>query len=163
MKHFRSPLRHVLALVVFLFLAGCSSFEKEWRRNDRTHSQAGIPGKWEGRWTSMKHHGMGGRLRCVLTRVDATHQRAWFRANWLTFASDYVVTLEARPVPGGLRVRGEHVLHGFGGGLYRYAGSISGARFHATYDSKYDRGEFSLQSAARDSSMPQLTTRAPIQ
>ncbi|HEX5177328.1 MAG TPA: hypothetical protein VFV83_09880 [Chthoniobacteraceae bacterium] len=163
MKPFSSSWRLVLALFVFVLFGGCSSFEKEWRGADRTRLHGGIPRKWEGRWTSTKHHGMGGRLRCVLTQVDATHHRAWFRASWLTFASDYMVTLQTRPAPGGLRLRGEHVLHGFGGGLYRYAGLIAGDRFDATYESKYDRGQFSLQSALRDSSMPQLTTRAPIQ
>jgi hypothetical protein len=106
---------------------------------------------------------MGGRLRCVLTRVDARHHRAWFRANWLTFATDYAVTLETRPLPGGLQLRGAQVLHGFGGGLYRYEGTIADDRFTATYNSRYDHGRFSLQSVPSDSSMPQLTTRARIQ
>jgi len=153
----------VLIIALFLLFAGCSSFEKEWRHATGTASRGGVAKKWEGHWTSEKHHGMGGRLRCVLTRTDERHHRAWFRANWLTFASDYVVLLETRPTPHGLQLRGQHILHGFGGGLYRYEGSILKDQFRANYISEYDRGRFELQSVPSDSSRPQLTTRAPIQ
>ena len=146
-----------------LFLAGCSHFEKEWRGADAARPTGGLPRKWEGRWASTKHEGMGGRLRCLFTRIDQAHHQAWFRANWLTFASDYRVVLTTRETPNGLQLRGEQVLHGFGGGLYRYRGTITREHFGATYDSQYDRGRFDLRPVLSDSSMPQLTTRSPIQ
>jgi hypothetical protein len=106
---------------------------------------------------------MGGRLRCLFTPMDASHHRAWFRANWLTFASDYSVVLATQPTAAGLKLRGAHLLHGFGGGLYRYEGSIERGHFTATYASRYDRGRFDLRPVPSDSSKPQLTTRARIQ
>lgn len=140
-----------LAAVLGLFSA-CSSFDSRWKAA-KTDAKAT---RWEGKWTSEKHHksdgsAMGGRLRCILEPQDAGRLAAQFRANWLIFASDYSMTLEpVRPGPvarrGGVReYRGTQTLPAMFGGIYRYEAQIDGDRFTARYTSSYDHGTFALQ------------------
>ena len=140
-----------LAAVVALF-GGCSSFDARWKTAGRDARAT----RWEGRWTSEKHHAMngdpmGGRLRCILEPQDADRLAAHFRANWLLFASDYSMTLNpARSGPvarrGGMRdYRGTHELPAMFGGVYQYTARIGGDRFVAHYSSSYDHGNFTLQ------------------
>jgi hypothetical protein len=105
-----------------MFLAGCSTFEREWRGAATEPAADPFSGQWEGRWTSAKHKGSGGRLRAVITPVDARHNRAPFKADWLAFSSAYVLTLEAQRRSRTLRFRGEHDLGKLFGGIYRYEG-----------------------------------------
>jgi hypothetical protein len=95
----------------------------------------------------MKHHGMHGRLHCLLTKIDDRHCRAQFRANWLAFTSSYTVVLKTSPADDGVRLHGTHQLRGIGGGRYRYDGKVTRSRFTASYDSSYDKGTFVMTPA----------------
>ncbi|HEX8311645.1 MAG TPA: hypothetical protein VF614_10030 [Chthoniobacteraceae bacterium] len=134
-----------LFLALALSLAACSSFERDWRRT--SSSKDAFSGNWDGRWTSAKHRGAGGRLRCILTRVDARQYQARFKANWLAFTSSYLVTLQAEQRGGRLIFRGSHDLGALFGGVYRYEGEATAQRFTARYDSSYDRGTFEMSRA----------------
>ncbi len=143
----RSLVRRAAALGILLVLSGCASFERTWTAH-RVEGHDAFTGRWEGKWTSAKHHtasgaASGGRLRCILTKQDARHYEAQFRANWLSFASSYTVPLQAERHGGELRIRGEHNL-GALLGVYKYDGRVTPAHFHASYDSSYDRGAFEM-------------------
>ena len=149
----------LLLVALCAALAACSSFNAEWRAAKDSATPHG-PTRWDGRWTSGKHHAgnggpEGGRLRCVLAEVatncfpakkptvPAPELRASFRANWLLFSSDYTMTLT--PLRGSpMEFRGTHELPAIFGGTYRYTAHISGDRFTARYDSSYDHGTFDL-------------------
>lgn len=140
---FSFPLVPALALLV----AGCASVDS--RNMSRPQAATEFPSHWDGHWTSARHHGMGGRLQCVLTKVDARHQSAHFRAHWGLFSSGYTALLDARRVGNGLRLNGTHRLTGMGGGLYHYQGRVTHSHFTATYDSSYDNGTFDMVPASR--------------
>ena len=132
-------------LLLILFcgaLSACSSFDAKWRAAKNAAT------RWDGRWTSEKHHTRsggpeGGRLRCVLESAGAGKLNADFHANWMIFASDFTMTLT--PVSGSRTdFRGTHELPKIFGGTYRYTAHISGDHFTAHYDSSYDRGIFDL-------------------
>jgi len=132
-----------------LSLTACSSFERDWRQAGTSGSKAAVPERWEGRWTSAKHRGAGGRLRCVLQEADARQYRAQFRANWLLFTAGYTVPLNAERRGDELRLNGAQHIGGIGGGVYRYEGRVTRERFHASYHSSYDHGTFEMVPAAR--------------
>jgi hypothetical protein len=153
-RRFPVLLARLLLLAVVVACGACSSFDAKWRAAEKAAGPNG-PTRWDGRWTSEKHRGKsgepeGGRLRAVLTPVVATAPaagvgplRADFRANWLTFAASYTMTLT--PVPGSRTdFRGTHELPAIFGGTYRYTARLIGDRLTATYDSSYDRGTFDL-------------------
>ena len=138
------------ALLVMCLLAGCASFDREWQA--ASHSRDPFAGRWEGRWTSTKHRGAGGSLRCVLTPHDARHYRGAFRAGWLGIHSSYTALLQAERRGRELRLRGGKDLGFLFGGIYRYEGRVTPARFVATYDSSYDTGRFEMARPAQESS-----------
>ena len=141
-----------LALCALLALSGCASFERDWSAERKREGAGGkrdpFAGRWDGRWMSASHltrsDFAGGRLRCILSQTDERHYLAKFRANWMIFASGYTVVFETERRGGALQIRGEHDIGPLFGGVYRYAGRITPARFSATYDSSYDRGAFEL-------------------
>ncbi len=135
-----------------LVLAGCASFERDWKaaeqRSDFAQSDA-FTGRWDGRWTSAKHRTRagyaGGRLRCLLTKVDDRRYEARFKADWMIFASTYRTMLTVERRGRELQLAGEHKLSAMFGGVYKYAGRVTPERFTATYDSRYDSGKFEMQ------------------
>src|SRR6202012_2942199 len=96
---------------------------------------------------SEKRPGEGGRLRCVLTRVDAHHYDAAFLANWKIFSSGYTARFETVRRGGELDFEGTHTLPAIFGGVYHFAGRVTPDRFTTNYDSSYDRGTFILSRA----------------
>ena len=136
-----------LAMSVALLFAGCATPRPEADGRATTVGPDAIPAHWEGEWRSGKHRGMHGGLRCFFTKIDDSHYRARFRANWLAFASSYTVVLETRRVGDGLRLQGTQRLRGIGGGLYHYEGNVTRSRFTATYSSGYDTGTFVMTPA----------------
>jgi len=142
------PFLFIFLLPVVLALAGCETTRDQSQQN--AAGRSGIfPSRWDGEWRSAKHHGMHGRLRCLLTKVDDRHYRAQFHANWLVFTSSYTVVLETNRTDNVLHLRGKHELRGFGGATYRYEGTVTGSRFTANYDSSYDRGTFVMAPAGK--------------
>ena len=138
--------RCIAALVLLVAVAGCSSFDRDYRQPVTSASARGIDGSWEGRWQSQAGHG-GGGLRAILTRTapDACHAR--FRAQfWGIFEADEEVDLHlsgASPI----HASGEADLGWLKGGVYRYEATITPVKFDASYESKHDHGVFNLERA----------------
>ena len=138
---------------------GCASFDREWKAAAGKPTGDPFGGRWDGQWTSEKHRlpsgPAGGRLRCILTRLDDAHYHAKFHANWLCFATGYEVTFETRRRGQPLAFRGNQDLGAIFGGVYRYGGVVTPAHFSASFASNYDHGRFEMrrpppaQAAAR--------------
>lgn len=126
-----------------LSLAACANFDRQWKAGAAVENDR-FAGRYEGRWTSQKHHNSSGRLQCVLTRTDSTHYQAKFHAEWVKFSSNYDVALSGTRSGNDLLLSGSHDLPKIFGGTYRYLGRVTGDRFHASYDSAYDMGSFDL-------------------
>lgn len=141
--------------VAALALSGCASFERDWKRAERqpeirsSAESDAFMGRWDGHWTSAKHRTSkgfaGGRLRCLLTKVDDRQYEARFKANWMLFTSSYKMLLSVERLGNELRLAGEHKLTPLFGGVYRYAGKVTPIHFSATYDSTYDSGTFEMR------------------
>jgi hypothetical protein len=83
--------------------------------------------------------------------VQAQQYVAHFHAQWGPFTSSYQVPITARPIRGGLRFDGEQDLGALQGGVYKYRGVVTAAQLTAEYDSRYDRGTFTLKRPVRNS------------
>jgi hypothetical protein len=157
MKNCFHPIR-IIALICALSLSACASFNHEWKTavNGSASSSAAkkdpFGGPWDGKWTSEKHRlpsgPAGGRLRCIFTKVDERHYEAKFRANWLCFASGYVVTFDTKRHGNSLAFHGEHDLGAIFGGVYRYDGVVTPRHFSAAFASHYDHGRFEMDRPA---------------
>jgi len=131
------------ALVLLAALAGCSSFDRDYRQAAKSGSAGGIEGAWEGRWESQAGHG-GGALRAILTRTAPDTCHARFRAQfWGIFEADEEVDLHLTGMSP-VQASGEADLGWLKGGNYRYEATITPAKFDATYESKQDHGAFNL-------------------
>lgn len=136
--------RSLPAVVLALCLSACSTFDRDWQQAQATASKDSFSGAWEGRWKSTKHRAADGRLRAILSRVDARSYRARFQAQWLAFTSTYALTLEAQLRGETLIFHGHHDLGALFGGKYRYEGTAARGDFRAIYDSRYDQGAFTM-------------------
>jgi len=136
-----------LAAAASLWLAGCSSFHREWRAalKDSAPASAGLAGAWEGRWVS-KASGHSGRLRCLVTPAEGGGFDAFYHAKWKGILSgSYRIPLAAEAQPdGSIRFSGSADLGKLYGGVYRAQGVASGQSFHADYSSRYDQGVFQM-------------------
>ena len=139
------------AAAVVASLSGCASSDRRWEHKAPMAADS-FAGKWEGRWTSAKHHHSSGRLQCVLTPVarevrekpGTSHYVAHFKAQWLAFSSSYDVRLEAQRRHGELRFHGTHELPAIFGGTYTFDESATSERFFSRYASSYDHGTFQM-------------------
>jgi hypothetical protein len=129
-----------------LLVAGCSSFNREWRQAYQAPAPLdSLEGRWEGRWSS-DANGHNGNLRCLITRKKDGDYAAWFRATYMRVLHfSYTVSLQAESRDGIWQFRGEEDLGKLSGGIYRYVGSATEANFHSTYQSEYDHGIFELK------------------
>lgn len=136
----------VCGLALVMAVSGCSSFRRSWRQAVSTPPPANdISGAWEGSWRS-DVNGHHGRLRCIVTRLDAGRYRARYKATyWTIMRFSYTVDMLAEPSSGNtVQIRGEADLGWWGGGVYHYAGQASPTNFFSTYNSKYDHGIFQM-------------------
>ncbi len=146
---------HLAIALSALVLSGCASFERDWKAAERRPETRSVEksdaftGRWDGRWTSAKHRTSdgysGGRLRCILTKIDDHHYEARFKANWMIFASGYTTVFDVERHGRELHLEGQHALMPLFGGVYRYKGRVTPERFMATYDSAYDHGTFEMR------------------
>jgi hypothetical protein len=142
-------LRLAAAVLAIVYLGGCASFDPRWRAADGTAKSRDAT-RWDGRWSSAKHHALnggpeGGRLRCVVEKADSGRLDAHFHANFLCFSGNYSVRLEPKPRGAKMEYRGTQELPQVFGGTYWYVARITKDRFLARYDSDYDNGTFDLR------------------
>jgi hypothetical protein len=135
----------VALLCVGLLLTGCAGrFDRAWREAGTRSPESPLAGRWDGKWRSEKHKGSGGRLRGVMIPQGKDAYRAEFKANWLVFSSTYTVNFQTETRRGEVHFQGEHDLGPLFGGVYNFIGRATPDRFHASYDSSYDRGIFEM-------------------
>jgi hypothetical protein len=137
----------LVALMSFLsiFLAGCSTFSRDWKAALKTPVPASeISGPWEGRWLS-DVNGHTGKLRCLLSKKDEARYHARFWATyWKVFRFTYGVELNGSEEDGKWKFTGQEDLGKLAGGIYRYDGFVTLTNFYANYQSKYDHGTFRM-------------------
>jgi hypothetical protein len=134
----------LVVLSSLAFLAGCSSFNREWNTAPAATPVGDIQGKWEGHWRSDKDDHTGS-LKCVITKGDGDCYCAHFVATyWKIFTFAYAAELHGTPVFDSVHLVGEQDLGALAGGIYRYDGSANNTDFYCTYTSKYDYGKFIL-------------------
>jgi hypothetical protein len=134
-----------LSLAVIPLLAGCSSFNREWKSALKEPMPTeGLAGPWEGHWVS-DASGHNDRLRCVIKEDSTNRYQADFHANYKSvFHFGYTVPLEVRQNGGTFEFSGEADLGKLAGGVYKYEGNATGTNFFSTYSSKYDHGKFEM-------------------
>lgn len=137
------------AITLALLLCGCSSFNRAWKQaGTQTSSSESIEGRWEGRWLSAKN-GHNGSLRCLITKDGDDAYSARFRATYAKiFRFSYTIPLEATRSNDVWYFRSEADLGSMAGGVYHYEGTTTATRFHSTYSSKYDHGDFEMSRVA---------------
>ena len=128
------------------WLAGCSSFHREWRAAASFAAPAGdISGRWEGTWQNTNNTHQD-KMRAILTRVGAGEYAARFHAKYQKILSFGYRTAFTGTWEGNEFVfRGEENLGKLAGGVYKYTGCISPTNFFSTYDNRYNSGTYTLK------------------
>jgi hypothetical protein len=144
----RNPRRTWISLFVVLVIAGSGyAGRANSEEQPAPAAQAAPPdlsGSWDGTWRShVSPH--NGRLRAQLTRVDAYHYRAEFRATFFkVMCYKYTVVLNARPEGDHWILQGQKDLGRLAGGVYHYTAYANACRFNANYNSCKDHGVFAM-------------------
>ena len=147
----KNLLRTVFGLSLAL-IAGCSSYDQRFAAASRSDVKHLLyEGAYSGRWTSARHPGGGGNLRCILTKVNGADPdfRADFHATWHGLSSSHSVVLHTRPAArknsGAVNFEGTSRLQTIiGAGTYRCKGAMDSRTMRACYDATYDRGTFEM-------------------
>jgi hypothetical protein len=162
----RPPLLKSVTLVVLAGLvvasAGGCAFDRKWRALSRADFYARrdiaegasiddpladpLAGRWDGKWVS-EASGHTGRLRAIITPVDATTYRVDYDATFLAVLRfGYGMNLTVTPSPDGgpVTFEGREDLGPLAGGVYRYHGTADGQAFRSTYESGNDHGRFEM-------------------
>jgi hypothetical protein len=136
----------MLLLVPALGAVGCSSFNRDWRAAQPAVVPASsMAGRWTGTWQSAVN-GHQGQLRAILTPIDEGRLDARFRARfWGIMAYSYRLELGVESTsPGHWAFEGETDLGWVAGGRFRCQGTATTNALRANYESKRDRGTFTL-------------------
>jgi hypothetical protein len=137
-----------VVLASLLLVAGCSSFNREWRNAaELPASSSSLVGRWEGSWQS-EANGHHGSLRCIVGQEPDGACKARFHAIYgkmLNFG--YTVPLKVAETDGSFQFSGKANLGWWAGGVYTYEGEVRDANFHSTYRCKYDHGTFQMTRA----------------
>lgn len=142
--------RLFLLIVLAASLGACSSnFDAKWQAAGRRPAADPYSGRWAGEWRSTRgtHHD---RLQCILTKEKPAHYTADFHAHWHGLSSSYTVGFATTTARDGLHIKGEQDLGKLQGGVYKYDGVVTPAKFEARYESWYDTGVFELHRVPRE-------------
>ena len=144
-----APRLTVLALTVLL--AGCSTFQRDWKTSAQTPAFQSLEGRWEGTWHSEvnDHQNL---LRCLITRQTNGLYSARFHAKYrrvFTWSFSYTVPLKVQRREDVFLFDGEARLGWYAGGRYDYGGHANATNFFSTYRCAYDHGTFQMTRPAR--------------
>ena len=132
------------AFVMLFMLAGCSTYDRDWKAAAAGGVNPSIYGAWTGRWQSDAGHG-GGKLRCILTPYGPVHTQARYEATfWGFLRARYTILMTATKTADEVAIEGNEDLGLLAGGAYRYQGKVAPQSFSATYRSEHDRGTFNM-------------------
>ncbi len=153
----RTFLLRLLPCLAIMLLAGCSSYNQRFAKASRGDVHRVVnEGAYSGRWSSARNSAWGGKLRCILTKVESpagaragqSAYRAEFHATWHGLSSTHAVVLQMKPSArkkGALDFEGTSALHTIiGAGTYSCKGTLEGDVMRACYDSSYDKGTFQM-------------------
>lgn len=138
-----------MTLVGSLALPGCSSFERDWElaASAAGGNAQGLEGRWQGTWKSTTT-GHGGGLRALITRESDGLYATRYHATYgkaLTF--EYTVLMAAALEGASWKFIGNADLGPLAGGIYDYAGTVTGDTFQSTYKAAGDQGTFEMARA----------------
>ena len=131
-----------MTILATMLVAGCSSFEREWKQAAST-GDSGLVGRWQGTWVSEvnRHHG---KLRCIVSPGAGNVYHAHFRATYETVLHfTYTVDLQTTETGSLFEFQGTADL-GIAGGVYHYVGHADGTNFTSTYACQSDHGTFKM-------------------
>jgi hypothetical protein len=132
------------------FLAGCSSFNQQWKQAASNTGPGDIAGQWQGRWRSDKDDHTGD-LKCIVTKLDGDRYCAYFVATyWKIFKFAYEAELSGKSDGNAVHLYGEQNLGALAGGIYKYDGTATSTDFNCKYSSKYDYGKFIMTRPVGD-------------
>lgn len=149
------PLTDLLHLLAPL-ATSCRGFHEAWNSSPSPAAGDWLTGRWEGDWHS-DANGFQGPLRAVMTRLDERRWRATFHATFARvlkacYSTELVIdrgpersVAPAPERPASVAFKGSSDLGVFGGGVYDYAGEVSGDRFTSTFRSRTDHGTFRMR------------------
>jgi hypothetical protein len=139
------PLTDLLHLLSPL-TTSCRGFHEAWNASPSPAAGDPLTGRWEGDWHS-DANGFHGPLRAVMTRLDEHRWRATFHATFGKVLKACYATelIGARGPETTVTFRGSSDLGVFGGGVYDYAGEVSGDLFSSTFRSRTDHGTFRMR------------------
>jgi hypothetical protein len=133
-----------LALLAFV-VVGCRSFEKDWAAaatsvSATAHPDLPVTGRWIGTWqnTNNTH---AGPLRAVVWQESDRQLKARFHAEWGSRSGSFTSRLIGSWDGHQFTFTGRRRILGV---LIRTQGDITPDRFDARYDSRFDRGTFTL-------------------
>ena len=142
-----NPRAYVLGLFATLFVVGCSSFNRDWKKavDQPVH---GIEGRWIGRWHS-DHNQHNGALRCLINKKEKdlyeTRFHAKYKLSFLTISYPYDMEMTITPTGDTYNFKGEADLGWLAGGVYQYNGTGTTTNLAINYRSPKDHGTFRLQ------------------
>ena len=147
-KHTTPSLVGLIALLQVMILAGCSTFNRDWKSASvQPPAPGGIEGAWQGTWLSHSN-GHTGRLRAIITRdLTGAYETRFHATFWKVFSTGYTVTLRVKPDRDVLRLVGREDLGSFMFyelGEYAYDGTATATEFKCNYQSKKDSGIFEM-------------------
>lgn len=145
--------RFLIGLISLTFVhlfTGCSTvYHQKWKRAaDQELQQAPAVGRWEGTWLSAVNAHTG-KLKCIITETSPDEYDFHYWARWSLFSWTYHLKLPINETDSITTFSGSKNLGKLAGGAFEFEGSIKGDEFAATYNSKFDRGEFKM-SRTRD-------------
>ena len=136
----------LLLLVAMTSSCGTMVYNRAWRAFEPAAENAPMEGRWAGEWRS-EWNGHSGGLRCMLTLEGEDTYLARFHSTygWFFFfrhETEFVVTGQQQ---GTLSFEGSEDLGSLVGGVYTYAGRVTGDVFEATFAAENgDHGVFSM-------------------
>ena len=133
------------SVLAVILATGCCGFNREWKRASiERQTTNDLGGRWEGHWMS-ERNGHNGRLRCIVApSTNASHKARFHAKYWKIFSFGYAVPLRVESSNGACRFEGEADLGKLAGGVYKYAGQVTGTNWQSTYQSRYDHGYFRM-------------------
>lgn len=137
----------ILLLLCALLAAGCSTFNRDWKRAASQPSAEALGGRWEGTWRS-ERNGHHGGLRALARPLDAGHYEFRFRASyWKILRFGYTAELAVAPADGSANTfEGEADLGIWG--VFQFQGQATPHQFRSQYETSHDHGVFEMQRPA---------------
>lgn len=147
------PCRTLRILLAALFLivglsaaipASAGSFKASWKEATKGPQPTNtFCGAWEGKWKSIAH-GVSGPLKCVIKDQGNGQYEAYFYAQFHWFHFSYAAHLAVQTDKDGSHLVGEADL-GWLGGLYKYSGQATPAKYTSSYQSPHENGVLELE------------------